>query len=177
MDSYERYLESGYLNIIKLIYDNILQNELEDDNAEINFGVIAQKYHMYQDDTFGKFIGFILPFFLVIAYLIPLSMQVSRWVGEKETKAKEGMKIMGLTEGVYFLSYFICCAVMNTFYALINSGIMKQIFDNTNYIYLFGFFWLYGINVFALSFFFQSMMDKRRLAMIVSILLYFVMYF
>ena len=177
MDSYERYLESGYLNIIKLIYDNILQNELEDDNAKINFGVIAQKYHMYQDDTFGKFIGFILPFFLVIAYLIPLSMQVSRWVGEKETKAKEGMKIMGLTEGVYFLSYFIQCAVMNTFYALINSGIMKQVFYNTNYIYLFGFFWLYGINVFALSFFFQSMMDKRRLAMIVSILLYFVMYF
>ena len=177
MDSYERYSKSGYFYIMKMIYDTILQIETGDQNAEINFGIMAQKYVMYQDDTFGRFIGFILPFFLVIAYLIPLSMQVSRMVGEKESKAKEGMKIMGLTESIYFLSYFLQFFIQNTIYAIVNSAIMTQVFDDTGYIYLFAFFWLYGINIFALSFFFQSMMDKTRLAMIVSILLYFIMYF
>ena len=110
---------------------------------------MAQKYVMYQDDTFGRFIGFILPFFLVIAYLIPLSMQVSRMVGEKESKAKEGMKIMGLTESIYFLSYFLQFFIQNTIYAIVNSVIMTQVFDDTGYIYLFAFFWLYGINIFA----------------------------
>ena len=36
-----------------------------------------------------------------------MGIYVYRMVLEKETKAKEGMKIMGLTEGIYFLSFFV----------------------------------------------------------------------
>ena len=177
MNSYERYVDSGYLYIMKVVYDYILQNETGNTNAHVNYGVMPMKYTTYLEDTFGRFIGFILPFFLVIAYLIPLTMLVSRMVTEKETKAKEGMKIMGLTEGTYFLSYFLQYFIQNVLYSIVNSFILRQVFDDTGVVYLFLFFMLYGMNVFALAFFFQSMMDKTRLAMIVSILLYFTMYF
>ena len=177
MNSYERYVNSGYLYIMKIIYDYILQKETGNTNAQVNYGVMPMKYTTYLEDTFGRFIGFILPFFLVIAYLIPLTMLVSRMVTEKETKAKEGMKIMGLTEGTYFLSYFLQYFIQNILYSIVNSVILRQVFDDTGVVYLFLFFMLYGMNVFALAFFFQSMMDKTRLAMIVSILLYFTMYF
>ena len=177
MNSYERYVNSGYLYIMKIIYDYILQTETGNTNAQVNYGVMPMKYTTYLEDTFGRFIGFILPFFLVIAYLIPLTMLVSRMVTEKETKAKEGMKIMGLTEGTYFLSYFLQYFIQNVLYSVVNSVILRQVFDDTGVVYLFLFFMLYGMNVFALAFFFQSMMDKTRLAMIVSILLYFTMYF
>lgn len=177
MESYEKYVDSGYLTMMQFLYEEILKVETNDNNAEIGFGVVPQKYEMYQEDTFGRFIGFILPFFLVIAYLFPLSLQVFRMVNEKETKAKEGMKIMGLSESIYFLSYFIQYLVITTIYALINAAILLKVFQHCDYVYLLGFFWMYGMNVFALGYFFQGLMDKTRLAMIVSILIYFIMYF
>ena len=177
MDSYKRYITSGYLYIMKLIYDYILQKETNTNTAQINYGVVAQKFTMYQEDPFSLFIGMILPFFLVVAYLVPLALQVSKMVVEKESRVKEGMKIMGLGEGMYFLSYFIQFFIINILYTIVNGLITTQVFKHTDVLYLFAFYFLFGMNIFALAFFFQSFIDKTRLAIIVSILGYFLMYF
>jgi ATP-binding cassette subfamily A (ABC1) protein 3 len=47
------------------------------------------------------------PFFFMIIYLIPFYYLVSKIASEKESKAREGMKMMGLTDGTYYLSWFI----------------------------------------------------------------------
>ena len=49
-------------------------------------------------------------------------------VGEKENKSKEGMKIMGLKESIYFLSYFIQYIVINLFDSVINTILLSWIF-------------------------------------------------
>ena len=177
MDSYKQYITSGYLYIMKLIYDYILQKETNTNTAQINYGVVAQKFTVYHVDPFSLFIGMILPFFLVVAYLVPLALQVSKMVVEKESRVKEGMKIMGLGEGMYFLSYFIQYFIINILYTIVNGLITTQIFKHTDVLYLFAFYFLFGMNIFALAFFFQSFIDKTRLAIIVSILGYFLMYF
>lgn len=87
------------------------------------------------------------------------------------------MKIMGLTETQYFLSNFIHYICLNTFLAIINSFVLLSVFSYINYFWMFCFFWLYGMSIFSIGYFFQSMMDKTRVAMIVSILLYFIMFF
>ena len=38
-------------------------------------------------------------------------------------------------------------------------------------------FWMFGMDVFVLAFFFQSFIDKTRVALILSLLIYFVMFF
>ena len=55
----------------------------------------------------------LLGMFSIIAYAVPLIINLYRIVKEKETKAKEGMKIMGLSELTYFLSNFIIYFVKN----------------------------------------------------------------
>ncbi len=177
MRSYSRWLDSGYLEILKIVNDVVLQKATNNENAEINYGIMAQKFTQYKRDPFAQFIGFILPFFIIIAYVCPLCVLVYRMVHEKDTRAKEGMKIMGLSESVYFLSYFLHWLILNTIYALINSFILLGVFSNVGYIYILGFFWLYGMTVFAMAFFFQAIMDKTRIAIIVTILVYFIMYF
>ncbi len=87
------------------------------------------------------------------------------------------MKIMGLSEGVYFNSYFLQYLIMNTLYSLINSAILLLVFKHIPYGYIFLFFWLYGLSVFALGFFFQSFIDKTRIAVVLSLIIYFIMYF
>ena len=84
---------------------------------------------------------------------------------------------MGLTETNFFMSYFLYYICLNTLYAFLNSFILMLVFHYVNYFWIFAFFWLYGLTIFSLAYFFQSFMDKTRVAMIISLLLYFVMYF
>ena len=104
-------------------------------------------------------------------------MYVYRMVLEKETRIKEGMKIMGLTDGIYFLSYFIQYVVISFVVSFINAGIFVLIFTKIPYIILFLILFLFSINVFALAFFFQSFTEKAKESLIISLILYYIMYF
>lgn len=176
-NSFNLWQSSGYLYMMKIINDVIYQTVSNNNRNTIDFVVAPEKYTLLKTDAFGGFIGFLLPFFVVIAYLSPLIIVVFRMIREKETKVKEGMKIMGLTESSYFfswLSYYVC---LTTFHAVLNSAILMGLFKFVPFGYVFLFFWLYGMCIFSMAYFFQALIDKTRIAMIISILIYFIMYF
>lgn len=175
--SYAKWISSGYLYMMKLVNSIILQVITNNQNANINIGVINQKFESFSQDPFANFLGFMLPFFLVIAYICPLCILVFRMVKEKETRAKEGMRIMGMKDSVYFLSYFLQYLIINTVTTFLSSFVLTRVLKNVSFVFIFGFNWLYGMNVFSLGYFFQAIMDKTRIAMIVSILIYFIMFF
>ena len=186
LDSYEKWYSSGFMYIQKIISDYILQKELKEKGtisdeiikkAKIEFVMRPQKYELYREDIFGLFVGYIVPFFIVIAYMCPLCLYVLRMVSEKETKAKEGMKIMGMSESIYFLSYFIQYFIVNLIQSIINSIIIQLVFKHVPYFIIFLTFFLWGACVFSLIFFFQSFIDRTRVALILPILIYFVIFF
>ena len=169
MEAYEKFVENGYNQIQRIVFDYILKNEentitgsstgSDEPGYKINFGMMAMKYEKYRTDPFGVFVGYIVPFFIVIAYMCPLCLYVLRMVREKETKAKEGMKIMGMSESTYFLSYFIQFFLTNIFYSVVNSIILILVFKHVHFLIMFITFFLWGLCVFALAFFFQSFIE------------------
>ena len=175
--SYRKYQKSGYTYILKIINEYILKQETEDSNAKIDFAMVALPYENYRSDPFSSAIGYFIPFFMVIAYMCPLCLYVYRMVGEKENKSKEGMKIMGLSEGTYFLSYFIQYAIITFIDSVINTFFMSLLFSRIPSILLFVILYLWALDIFGLIFFFQSFIDKTRVALILSLLIYFVMFF
>ena len=177
LESYELYQKSGYTYILKIINDYILQKETRDNNARIDFAMVALPYENYRVDPFSSVIGYFIPFFMVIAYMCPLCLYVYRMVGEKENKSKEGMKIMGLSEGTYFLSYFIQYVIITFIDSVINTFFMSLLFPHIPSIFLFIILFLWALDIFGLIFFFQSFIDKTRVALILSLLIYFVMFF
>ena len=174
---YRKYQKSGYTYILKLINEYILQKETDDNNAKIDFAMVALPYENYRSDPFSSVIGYFIPFFMVIAYMCPLCLYVYRMVGEKENKSKEGMKIMGLSEGTYFLSYFIQYAIITFIDSVVNTFFMSLLFSRIPSIILFIILFLWALDIFGLIFFFQSFIDKTRVALILSLLIYFVMFF
>ena len=86
LESYEMYQKSGYTYILKIMNEYILRKELDNNNAEINFAIVPMKYSDYKTDPFSKAIGYMIPFFLIIAYMCPLCLYVYRMVSEKENK-------------------------------------------------------------------------------------------
>jgi ABC-2 family transporter protein len=63
-----------------------------------------------------------LPLFLMITYLIPLFYMVSKLAEEKEGKSREGMKMMGLKDSSYFLSWWVFNLVVIVIMASIITG-------------------------------------------------------
>ena len=176
LKSYMRYKNGAYSYMMKIINQYILRQETQDNNYELNYGIAAMKYIDYRNDSFGEFMGYMIGVILVMAYMSPLSLYVYRMVGDKETKIKESMKIMGLEEGQYFLSYFIQFTVINVFSSLINAGLFTVFLDCIPYYYLFITLLLWSLNVFALIYFFQSFIDKTKIALVLSLVIYFMMY-
>jgi len=174
--SYGNYIDQGFLMIHKLIYDFILKKETGNSKAEIILRIIPQKYDKYLYNTFNSFLSMLFGFFVLIGYTMPLSINIYKLVKEKESRTKEGMKIMGLNELNYFFSYFIIYFVFNLIYSICNAFIIKKSLTYIETTYLFLFFFLYGLVIYSLVYFFQSFLDKSRLAIIISLLLYCLMF-
>ena len=177
MDDIIKYSNNGYIQIMNIIANYILQKSTSNPLAYINYGFAVQKYDSYKFNEFASFAGVYYTFFVVLAYLCPLILYVLKMVVEKETRSKEVMKIMGMSEGTYFLSYFVEYFIVNIIYAFAVGFVSKLTFNKIPYMYFVLYLWLFGLNVFALAFFSQSFMDTTRLALIVSCLIYCLMLF
>ena len=176
LTAYMKYKNGAYSYMMRIVNQYILRKETNKPEAELNYGIVAMKYEDYRIDTFGQFMGYMIGVMIVLAYMCPLSMYIYRIVGEKESKIKEGMKIMGLGEGEYFLSYFIQFVIVNIFVSLANAGLFKGILKYIPFHFLFFMVFLWSLNVFSLIYFFQSFIDKTKIALVLSLVIYFMMY-
>ena len=66
-----------------------------------------------------------LPLFMVLAWIYTVSMVVKGIVYEKEERLKEVMKVMGLSNGIHWLAWFIASAIMMTISILLLLIILK----------------------------------------------------
>ena len=176
LSSFKIYQNGAYSYMMKIVNQYILRQETHDENAELNYGITAMEYLDYRVDDFGNLLGYMITIIIVIAYMSPLSLYVYRMVDEKEKKTKEGMKIMGLGEGEYFLSYFIQYVVISIFVTFFCALLLKVTLTRIPLYYLYIIFFLWALDVFALIYFFQSFIDKTRIALVLSLVIYFIMY-
>ena len=66
------------------------------------------------EDPFGNILPQLLPFFLLIAYIPPVYNTVFHLVKEKESRTKESMRMMGMSDTAYWLSWFFYYTIINT---------------------------------------------------------------
>ena len=136
-DSYYLYRYSGFLVIQKILYDYILKTETGNSNAEIIYTIVPAKYEERTYNLLHQFMEQIISIFFLIAYAFPMCINIYRLIKEKESKAKEIMKIMGLDEFNYYFSYFVIYSIFNLLHAIGNALIVKQILNYIELGYLF----------------------------------------
>ena len=168
---FEHYKNSGYLMVLKIIYDYFLQKITGEPNAEIQFSLIGMKFDEILKDNFHKFLS-LLGFFIIISYAIPMSINIYKQIHLKETEKKIYLKTIGITEIVFFLTYFIKSLIINIFHTIFNALIVYGILKQSQYEYLLLVFFFYGLVVFSMTYFFQSFLRVSRLGVIISLLIY-----
>ena len=96
-------------------------------------------------DPFTNALGILLPLFLLLAYIPPVYNMTFKIVREKESRAKETMRIMGMTDLPYWMSWFVFYTFINTIMTTIAWGILLiKVTQYSSLFYTWIFIWLYG---------------------------------
>ena len=176
LSSFEYYQYSGYLMVMKILYDYILQEVTENPDAEVNFSIVEMIYDSIVTHKFHRYL-YLLGFFIIISFAIILSINIYREINFRETKKKEYLKCMGIKERVFFLSSLIRSFIINIIHSLCTALIIKFILTKSQYLYLLIILFLYGLNIFSMTYFFQSFQQKSRKGVIMSLLFYCIISF
>ena len=91
-----------------------------------------------------------MPLFMLLGYIPPVYNLTFKIVREKETRTKETMRIMGMADLPYWLSWFVFYTLINTVVTTLAWGILLiNVINYSQPVYLWLLFWLYGEAVFG----------------------------
>ncbi|XP_071448970.1 cholesterol transporter ABCA5-like [Hetaerina americana] len=181
-----KYYYSGFVAVQALLdYTKI---RLDSDRSDIEVPDIQLELLPKEAYTGGWMVAFrvVIPLYMVMALSQFITYLLILIVGEKENKIKEGMKIMGLRDSVFWLSWFIIYGVFVLFLTIISTVLLftLQVFQHTNFILVFLLILLYALSIIMFGFMLTPFFDKSRTAGIlgnfavnIMSLLYFIQVF
>ena len=106
-------------------------------------------------------------------FSLPVYNMVFLFVKEKESKTRETMKIMGLNETPYWLSWFAYYTIVNTVISIIAWCLLIiNVVTTSGRSQLFFYIWMYGESLFGEIVFLQSFFSRSKFAGLVSALFY-----
>jgi ATP-binding cassette subfamily A (ABC1) protein 3 len=118
------------------------------------------------------------PFFMLIIYIIPFFYLTSKVAQEKESKSREGMKMMGLNDATYFLAWFILFAAISVWTALLTSTISCiGIFKKLDWFLFFVFNLLYSLTLYGWAFCIVAFVPTKKSSGIAATLINIITYF
>ena len=143
--SYLRYQHQGFSFFQNLVAIQALQFALDDITPLISFIFQPMQTETSVYDPFSVALSSLLPLFLLITYIPPVYNMTFKIVREKESRTKETMRIMGMTDLPYWLSWLVFYTVINTLVSTLAWGtLMFKVINYSVPFYLWIFFWLYG---------------------------------
>lgn len=107
-----------------------------------------------------------IPIYMVMALSQFITYLLILIVGEKEKHIKEGLKIMGLRDSVFWLAWFIIYGVFVAFLSLVSVVLLFSlgVFQYTNYFPVFILILLYSLSVILIGFMITPFFDNSRTA-------------
>jgi len=171
------YLKTGFIYLQNWV-DNYILATLGHPNSYIQPTFVPLYFDNYISDSFLSVITQVLPIFVIITYVIPVARMILQTTSEKESRIKEVMMMMGLTNKAYWLSwvtyYFAIYTVIAGGITLVTSFTVFE-FSAKGYIFLF--FWLFGMSCIAYCFLIQAFFSRARTAFLLGIMVFLVQYF
>ena len=145
-----------------------------------DMGIIGQMtpYPCYIDDKFLNAIARTLPLFMVLAWIYTVSMLVKDIVYEKEKRLKEFMRVMSLSNGIHWISWFITSFSIMFFIIIILCIVLKfgKILPNSDFFALLVFFICFMIATITQCFLISVFFNQANLASVVAGIVYFLLY-
>jgi len=179
--NWDKYKSSGYLHLYSLITQAIIQSKTSSFNvSSIDVAYMPMKTPEYEsvppvatDQLSQQF-----PFYFMFTFLIPLYYLVSKLAEEKESKSREGMKMMGLKDSSYFLSWFVFFTLIILMMSTIITFMVSiNVFPNSSKVLIFFLAFFYGISLFGFSLIIVAILPTVRSSATSATLFHVISYF
>ncbi|XP_041481767.1 ATP-binding cassette sub-family A member 2-like isoform X2 [Lytechinus variegatus] len=140
-------------------------------------GSYAQEfpYPCYVSDMFPFTIEQVMPMVMVISWVYSVAMLTQSIVYEKELRLKEVMKMMGLSNAVHWVAWFITSFLQLsvTTGALTAMLIAGKVLANSDPVIVWLFLTVYSVSVISFSFLVSSLFSKAKVAAACAGIIYF----
>jgi hypothetical protein len=118
------------------------------------------------------------PFYFMVTFLIPMYYLVQKLAEEKESKSREGMKMMGLKDSAYFLSWYVFFLVIVIVMSLLVTMMLSiNVLRDTNKLFIFAASFFFGMSLFGFSLVIVSILPTVRAAATAATLVHLISYF
>ena len=172
-EAFTQYKEGGYMYLQNLFANALLRNQATGGTPYISMIYTPSKTSRYNDDDFQEAADQMWNFIILLIYLAPLYRFTYNSVNEKETKIREAMKIMGLTDAPYWLSWFTYYTAINTLQSLVMLILLLPVFEYSNKLLVFLYLWIYGMSLFGFGLFVGAFFSSGKTAAISGTMLFY----
>jgi ATP-binding cassette, subfamily A (ABC1), member 3 len=132
----------------------------------------------YQTDDFQYVIASTLGIFYMLSFLYPVSRIIRGLVLEKEQRIKEGMKMMGLSEFAYNLSWLITTLIhMSLVSILIVLVTSTTVFEYSDKFLVFIYFMAFSLAVINMCFLMATFFSRSKVASLMGPMIFFASFF
>ncbi|CAD8078681.1 unnamed protein product [Paramecium primaurelia] len=176
LDKANTYLESGLLTVQNFIDNIIIRREVAAD-AKITptYSFIHRREGVIDD--FATFLRGGFGIYLILPLMIIYLRMTYGIIYEKEKKLREGMKMMGLNNTSFYLSWIIQYFIIYTLISIVATILLKgMVFRNTDGFVLFINYWLFCMVLIFQSMFISVFFTRALFGLIVAIVWYLLMY-
>jgi hypothetical protein len=136
--------------------------------------IIPMKASTYVKDDFMDNMGDSWNFLMLFVFIAPVYRLIHNIVNEKEQRVRELMRMMGLTDFPYWLSWYTYYVLTMTFICFVMTLILIPVFKISNLFLVFGFLWCFGMALFSYAIFISSFFSNGKVASIAgSMILFF----
>uniref|UniRef100_A0A3Q2YEM8 P-type phospholipid transporter n=1 Tax=Hippocampus comes TaxID=109280 RepID=A0A3Q2YEM8_HIPCM len=172
-----RYIWGGFSYLQDVIEQGIIRAVT---GTKEKTGIYIQQmpYPCYVDDIFLRVMSRSMPLFMTLAWMYSVAIIIKGVVYEKEARLKETMRIMGLNNGILWLSWFISSLIP----LLISAGLLVMILKVGNLLpysdsgVVFLFLSSFGVVTIMQCFLISTLFSRANLAAACGGIIYFTLY-
>uniref|UniRef100_A0A8B9NNN4 P-type phospholipid transporter n=1 Tax=Accipiter nisus TaxID=211598 RepID=A0A8B9NNN4_9AVES len=172
-----RYVWGGFAYLQDVVEQAIIRVQT---GMEKKTGVYVQQmpYPCYVDDIFLRVMSRSMPLFMTLAWIYSVAVIIKGIVYEKEARLKETMRIMGLDNGILWLSWFISSLIP----LLMSAGLLVLILKMGNLLpysdpsVVFVFLSIFGVVTILQCFLISTVFSRANLAAACGGIVYFTLY-
>lgn len=128
--------------------------------------------------TLALIMDSVFPIMIVVVYALPMVYIIQRAVEEKASKTRESMRMMGMRDLPYWLSWFtMFTGQITVISAILTLGSVFTLLSGSNFIIVFLIFFLYGLSIFGFTVLVISFFDTIKTATVAGMCLNLLIYY
>ncbi|CAF1349808.1 unnamed protein product [Adineta steineri] len=172
------YYDFGFSWVQEVIDRSIIDTQVGRSVVEPGLFFQEMAYPCYTYDNFLQMIQHALPLCLTISWVYAFAMLTQSIVYEKEVRLKEVMKIMGLSNGVHWVAWFITIFSQTTVVMVAVTIILHygKVLMHSNAFLIFLIFEIYALSTISLAFLVSVFYSKAKIAAACAGIIYLLTY-